>query len=136
MSRLAARAPSDVLFAARGRAGRLRPSREQCVSHLKGLVGESGRAAPHSVREKQKLLNRVKRIQGQLSAVADVIQEDAGCERALHVLAASRGAIHALMAEILEDHIRYHVLAPQSDPGSHEHEAAEQLVDIVKSYLR
>ena len=55
---------------------------------------------------------------------------------ALHTLAACRGAINALMAEILEDHIRYHVVAPGADPNSNESLAAEQLVDIVKSYLR
>ena len=93
-------------------------------------------AAAHSVREKQKLLNRVKRLRGQVSAVEALLEQDGDCERALHTLAACRGAINALMAEILEDHIRYHVMMPGADPNSHESLAAEQLVDIVKSYLR
>ncbi len=96
----------------------------------------SPRMLKHSVREKTKLLNRVKRIRGQVSAVEDLIQDDGDCEMALHTLAACRGAINALMAEILEDHIRYHVVAPGADPNSNESLAAEQLVDIVKSYLR
>jgi DNA-binding FrmR family transcriptional regulator len=107
------------------------------MSHLKGLAAhETERGGEHSVREKQKLLNRVKRIRGQVGAVEELIEHDVDCERALHTLAACRGAINALMAEILEDHIRYHVLPPDSDPKSHEHQAAEQLVDIVKSYLK
>lgn len=107
------------------------------MSHLKGLPRNAGgRATPHTVREKQKLLNRVKRIRGQVGAVEELIEADAECERALHTLAACRGAINALMGEILEDHIRYHVLQPGSRPDSHEHQAAEQLVDVVRSYLR
>jgi len=94
------------------------------------------RPVRHSVREKQKLLNRVKRIRGQVAAVEELLQADADCERALHTLSACRGAINALMAEILEDHIRYHVMHPDEDPDSHESQAAEQLVDIVKSYLK
>ena len=90
----------------------------------------------HSVREKQKLINRVRRIRGQVAAVEELIAEDVDCERALHTLAACRGAINALMAEILEDHVRYHVLPPDSEPDSHEHQAAEQLVDIIRSYLK
>lgn len=82
------------------------------------------------------MLNRVKRLRGQVSAVEALLEEDVDCERALHTLAACRGAINALMAEILEDHIRYHVMLPDADPNSHESLAAEQLVDIVKSYLR
>jgi DNA-binding FrmR family transcriptional regulator len=90
----------------------------------------------HTVREKQKLINRIKRIRGQVAAVEELLAEDIDCERALHTLAACRVAINALMAEILEDHVRYHVLPPDSEPDSHEHQAAEQLVDIIRSYLR
>jgi len=98
----------------------------------------SHRTTQHTVREKQKLLNRVKRLRGQVAAVEELLDsdDDVDCERALHTLAACRGAINALMAEILEDHIRFHVMHPDEDPESHESQAAEQLVDIVKSYLK
>jgi FrmR/RcnR family transcriptional regulator, repressor of frmRAB operon len=90
----------------------------------------------HTVREKQKLINRIKRIRGQVAAVEELLVEEVDCERALHTLAACRGAINALMAEILEDHVRYHVLPRDSEPDSSEHQAAEQLVDIIRSYLK
>ncbi len=112
------------------------------MSHLKGLAGgrqddaeSSGRTVRHTVREKQKLVNRVRRIRGQVSAVEELLEGDVDCERALHTLAACRGAINALMAEILEDHIRYHVIPPAAAPDAHERLAAEQLVDLVRSYL-
>src|SRR5579862_6430244 len=109
------------------------------MSHLKGLASKPDSAAPrgalHTVREKQKLVNRVRRIRGQVAAVEELLNDDVDCERALHTLAACRGAINSLMGEILEDHIRYHVLDPAAERDSHERQAAEQLVDIVKSYL-
>jgi DNA-binding FrmR family transcriptional regulator len=91
---------------------------------------------PHTLRERQKLLNRVRRIAGQVGAVEELLHADAECERALHTLAACRGAINSLMAEILEDHIMHHVVDPEAAADSHEREAAEQLLDIIKSYLR
>jgi DNA-binding FrmR family transcriptional regulator len=116
-------------------------TQERIVSHLKGVVSRAAteggeRGVQHTVREKQKLLNRVKRIRGQVAAVEDLLETDVDCERALHTLAACRGAINSLMAEILEDHIRYHVIAPEAPQDSHERLAAEQLVDIVKSYFK
>ncbi len=112
------------------------------MTHLKGLTSSgpgaepAGRGVRHTVREKQKLINRVKRIRGQVAAVEELLEGEADCERAIHTLAACRGAISSLMAEILEDHIRYHVIDPASGRDSHERQAAEQLVDIVKSYLK
>jgi DNA-binding FrmR family transcriptional regulator len=89
-----------------------------------------------TLRERQKLLNRVRRIAGQIGAVQELLHTDAECEQALHILAACRGAINSLMAEILEDHIMHHVVGPEAAVDSHERQAAEQLLDIIKSYLR
>lgn len=89
-----------------------------------------------SAGERQKLVNRAKRIAGQIAAVEALLEADADCERALHTLAACRGAVNSLMAEILEDHIIHHVASPDAARSSLEREAAEQLVDILKSYFR
>jgi FrmR/RcnR family transcriptional regulator, repressor of frmRAB operon len=95
-----------------------------------------GRTTHQTLRERQKLLNRVRRIAGQIGAVEELLHADADCERALHTLAACRGAINSLMAEILEDHVMDHVVDPDSADDSPERQAAEQLLDIIKSYLR
>ncbi len=94
------------------------------------------RTTPHTLRERQKLLNRARRIAGQIGAVEDLLRADADCERALHALAACRGAINSLMAEILEVHVMYQVVDPGATDDSHERQAAEQLLDIIKHYLR
>jgi DNA-binding FrmR family transcriptional regulator len=90
----------------------------------------------HTVRDRAKLLNRIRRIRGQVSAIEGLLQEEAACERVLQTIAACRGAIDGLMAEVLEDHVRFHVVAPGADPESDQARAAEQLIDLVRSYLK
>jgi FrmR/RcnR family transcriptional regulator, repressor of frmRAB operon len=89
----------------------------------------------HTQQERQKLLNRVRRIRGQLDAVERALQQDAGCAAVLQQITACRGALDGLIAEVVEDHIREHIVdpqAPRDDPRAH---AAEQLVGIVHSFL-
>jgi len=90
----------------------------------------------HTVRERTKLMNRVRRIRGQITGIEKALVEDSDCGKVLQQLAACRGAINGLMAEILEDHIRFHVVDPDVDPESEQAEATEQLVDLVRSYLK
>jgi DNA-binding FrmR family transcriptional regulator len=93
-------------------------------------------AKSHTVRERTKLLNRVRRIRGQINGIERLLESGADCGVALQTLAACRGAINGLMAEILEDHIRFHVVDPDMHPESEQAEAAEQLVDLLRSYLK
>jgi FrmR/RcnR family transcriptional regulator, repressor of frmRAB operon len=90
----------------------------------------------HTIRDRPKLLNRVRRIRGQVSAVEGLLQEEADCDRVLQTIAACRGAINGLMAEVLEDHVRFHVLGPETDPESEQAKAADQLLDLIRSYLK
>jgi FrmR/RcnR family transcriptional regulator, repressor of frmRAB operon len=90
----------------------------------------------HTIRDRPKLLNRVRRIRGQVSAIEGLLEEDADCERVLQTIAACRGAINGLMAEVLEDHVRFHVIDPATDPESEQAKAADQLLDLIRSYLK
>ena len=40
------------------------------------------------------------------------------------------------MAEIIEDHVRSHVVDPHNKPTSQQSQAAEELIEVVKSYLK
>jgi DNA-binding FrmR family transcriptional regulator len=90
----------------------------------------------HTVREKGKLLMRVRRIRGQIDALEKLLEEEADCSKTLHLTVACRGAINSLMAEILEGHIRFHVVNPDDKPTSDQVEAAQEVIDVVRSYLR
>ena len=87
----------------------------------------------HTVRDKQKLLARVRRIRGQVEAVERALESEAGCERVMHLLASTRAAMAGLMAE---DHIRHHLVDPDKHPGVLDEDAAEQLLGVVRTYLK
>ena len=88
-----------------------------------------------ALKEKQKLLNRVRRIRGQLDAVERTLQQDAGCKAVLQQATACRGALDGLIAEVVEGHIREHVIDPAAATEDPRVRSAEELVDIVHSFL-
>jgi DNA-binding FrmR family transcriptional regulator len=90
----------------------------------------------HVIRDKQKLLNRVRRIRGQIDAVEKSLVEGADCSYILHTIAACRGAIDGLMAEVIEGHIRFHVVDPDQQPTSERAKAGQELIDVIRMYLK
>jgi FrmR/RcnR family transcriptional regulator, repressor of rcnA expression len=88
----------------------------------------------HTTKERAKLLNRVKRVQGQMEKVNKTLSEDHDCTQVLMLLAAVRGGINSLMAEVLEDHIRLHLLGGGSAPLTPD--LGEELIDLVRAYLK
>jgi len=90
----------------------------------------------HTIREKQKLLARVRRIRGQVEALERSLAEEAGCDRVMHQIVGIRGAVAGLMAEVVEDHVRNHLVTPQKGAAALDAQAAEQLIEVVHSYLK
>jgi FrmR/RcnR family transcriptional regulator, repressor of frmRAB operon len=90
----------------------------------------------HTIKEKEKLILRVRRIRGQIEAVERALTHEQDCSDILQLITAARGAMNGLMAELLEDHVRFHVLDPKRKPTSEQALAADELVDIVKAYLK
>ena len=90
----------------------------------------------HTVREKQKLLARVRRIKGQVEAIERALDDEARCEQIMHLIAGVRGATAGLMAEVVEDHVRTHLVDAEQHPGALNADAAEQLLEVVRTYLR
>lgn len=89
----------------------------------------------HTTREKAKLLARVRRIRGQVEAIERALETESGCSEVLQLVAASRGAMNGLMAELIEDHIHEHVVSPER--GQVERDAAvDELIDVVRTYLK
>jgi DNA-binding FrmR family transcriptional regulator len=87
-------------------------------------------------KENRKLLIRLRRIRGQLEAVERALTEGADCAAILQQATACRGALEGFIAEVIEDHILEHVVdpsAPRDDPRAR---AAEELIEIVHSYLK
>jgi DNA-binding FrmR family transcriptional regulator len=89
----------------------------------------------HAVHEKQKLLNRVRRLKGQIDAIERGLEAEDSCTQVMSLLTAARGAINGMMAEVVEDHIQMHMMANRK-PSSQETQAADELIDVLKSYIR
>ena len=85
-------------------------------------------------KERIKLLNRVKRIQGQMDKVNKTLSDKHDCTEVLMLLAAVRGGINSLMAEVLEDHVRLHLLGGGSAPLTLD--LGEEIIDLVRAYLK
>jgi FrmR/RcnR family transcriptional regulator, repressor of frmRAB operon len=90
----------------------------------------------HTIREKKKLLARVRRIKGQVDAIERALDGEAGCEQVMHLVAGVRGAMAGLMAEVVEDHVRTHLVDADKYPEALNTDAAEQLLELVRTYLK
>jgi DNA-binding FrmR family transcriptional regulator len=90
----------------------------------------------HVATEKAKLLNRVRRLRGQIAAIERAIEADQECVGVLQQATACRGALDGFIAEVIEDHIREHMVDPRAPSDGPRAKAAEELVDIVHMYLK
>ena len=90
---------------------------------------------PEISKEKQKLVSRIRRLAGQIDAVQRSVTYGDECADILMLLAAIRGGVNSLMAEILEDHIRLHITHSNRAIDSPE-ELTEDLIGLVRAYLK
>lgn len=90
----------------------------------------------HVANEKGKLLNRLRRLRGQIEALERAVNTDEECSGVLQQATSCRGALDGFIAEVIEDHIREHMLAEDQSPPDPRAVAAEELIDIVHSYLK
>ncbi len=88
----------------------------------------------HTIREKAKLIARVRRIGGQVEAVERALESESECVDVLRLIASVRGAVNGLMAQIMEDHIQEHVVGAANSAAREK--SAGELVEVVKAYLK
>jgi DNA-binding FrmR family transcriptional regulator len=90
----------------------------------------------HTIRGKDKLLNRVRRLGGQVQAIERALAAEAGCKEVMQLVVSVRGAANGLMTELMEDHIRMHVADPKRERNRDRAKGAEQLIDVLHAYLK
>lgn len=86
----------------------------------------------HTLDQKKPLLSRVRRIQGQLGSLEKALDGAADCASVLQQIAAVRGAVNGLMAEVLEGHLREHLVPAKGADD----EDLEMTVRVMRSYLK
>jgi DNA-binding FrmR family transcriptional regulator len=99
-----------------------------------GIVNHGADAMSIHEREKMKLMQRVRRLRGQLDAVERLVGSGGDCGEQLMLLAAVRGGVNGLMADVLETHIRFHLVDGAKEQIAPE--LAEDLIDLVRAYLK
>lgn len=88
----------------------------------------------HTVRDKDVLVARVRRIKGQIEGVERALVAEAACAEVLRQLAAVRGAMSGLTAEVMEDHLREHVIAAESE--AERRQGGEEMIAVIQTYLK
>ena len=100
-------------------------------------------AMPHTPAEKKRAITRLRRIRGQSEALERAIDAGSDCGEVLQQLAAMRGGINGLMAEVLQGHLRETFGHADCDAASaidadHQrtHAAIDEVTALVRSYLK
>lgn len=98
---------------------------------------------PHSPEDKKLALTRLRRIRGQVEGLERAIEAGTDCGPVLQQLAALRGAVNGLMAEVLDSHLREVFSdthgAPferESPALSHRADSINQVIALVRAYLK
>lgn len=89
----------------------------------------------HTSANKNRLLARVRRIAGQVTAIEKALADEAGCSVVLHQVAGVRGAVNGLMDELIAEHLREHVAHPGLSDEVRA-EGAEELMAAIRRYAR
>lgn len=89
----------------------------------------------HIRSDKDRIIARVHRIAGQLSAVERAVEADASCSETLHLVAAVRGAVAGLMDELVSEHLNAHVAASGLSDAERR-AAAEELTTVLKRHFK
>ncbi|WP_011580099.1 MULTISPECIES: metal/formaldehyde-sensitive transcriptional repressor [Chelativorans] len=88
----------------------------------------------HLQKNNAKLVARVRRLRGQMEAVERALEGGAPCGEVLHLVASVRGAVNGLTLELMEDHIRFHVVDPDGEAPSAE--GAAELIAALRTYMK
>ena len=89
---------------------------------------------PHTSRQKDKLIARVRRIKGQLEGVERALDSEAACVEVLRQIASVRGAVSGLTAAVMEDHLREDVLAAETD--KERDQGGEDMIEVIRAYMK
>lgn len=89
----------------------------------------------HTVHDQKALLTRVRRIAGQAAALEKALEQGSECSAVLQQIAAIRGAVNGLMAQVLEGHVREHLGAENATPQQRQEDIGVVLT-VLRSYLK
>ncbi|MBR2264167.1 MAG: metal-sensing transcriptional repressor [Firmicutes bacterium] len=91
------------------------------------------RTKKRSEQEQKDLLNRLKRIEGQVRGVQNMLEQDAYCPDILIQVSAVTSALNSFSKQLLAAHIKSCVA---DDIREGKDETIDELVDVLKKMMR
>ncbi|MFV0549293.1 MAG: Ni(II)/Co(II)-binding transcriptional repressor RcnR [Limnobaculum xujianqingii] len=88
----------------------------------------------HTIRDKDKLKARASKIQGQVTALKNMLDRDHECADVLQQIAAIRGAVNGLMREVIKGHLTEHVVH-QDDVTQRENDL-DVVLKVLTTYIK
>ena len=83
---------------------------------------------------KQQLLNRLKRVEGQVRGIHQMVEDDRYCVDILHQISAVQSAMNKVSLVLLEDHTQHCVAnAIKGQDGAN---AIKELMDVMKTMTK
>ena len=86
-------------------------------------------------RDKAKVQNRLKRIEGQVRGLQRMVDEEAYCVDVLTQISSAVSALEKVGAILLKDHVE-HCVRESIEKGENADEKIEELTDAVERFLR
>jgi DNA-binding FrmR family transcriptional regulator len=99
-------------------------------------VQSRGRIVAEASEEKTRLLQRVRRMRGQVEAIERALEADAQVAELMQLTVSVRGAASSLVAELLEAHIRTEICDPAHERDRDRAKGAKQLIDVLHAYIK
>ncbi|CAM3270368.1 DNA-binding FrmR family transcriptional regulator [Sporolactobacillus spathodeae] len=91
-------------------------------------------AEPRTSEEKQKMINRLKRVEGQVRGLQKMIAEDRYCIDILIQLSAAQAALQKLGFSVLERHTKS-CIAKAVEEG-HGSESIDELIKVLRQFYK
>ncbi|HLS60425.1 MAG TPA: metal-sensitive transcriptional regulator [Virgibacillus sp.] len=83
---------------------------------------------------KQQLLNRLKRVEGQVRGIHQMVENDRYCVDILHQISAVQSAMNKVSLALLEDHTKHCVA--NAIKGNDGEEAIQELMTVMKTMIK
>ena len=103
------------------------------MEHMETTVSHSSRKKVRDDRERRDLMNRLKRIEGQVRGLQRMLEEDAYCPDILTQASAVSSAINSFCRVLLTEHLRTCVV---EDIRAGHDEAVDELADALQKLMK
>ena len=107
-----------------GTGGKMMDKKDCCCSE---------RHKDRSEKEKKKLMNRLKRIEGQIRGIEGMVEKDAYCPDILIQVSAVNAALNSFNKELLAKHIKTCVV---DDIKEGHDETIDELVNVLQKVMK